>query len=396
MIARRIKSLFTQNRNASSDRCAGRVGHIGTTKTCLLQHIASCISVLLLVVFSVPGYSQAYRIVTIADDLRWPWSLARLPDGDFLVTEREGRLIRINTDGSRSQIKGTPPTVFAGQGGFFDIVLHPSFRDNRLVYLSYATGKADANGLAVFTARLGNKELEFGSQILRTQPDKNTPQHYGGRMLFLADGNLLVTSGEGFEMREQAQARDSELGKVLRIDEDGKPAGMKDPGSNQQSRVWTLGHRNSQGIVQIPNGGMILAHEHGPKGGDELNQLLPGANYGWPAVTYGVDYSGAYVSPFRRAQGMQDPLWTWTPSIAPSGMAWYDGDRFPQWKSSLLIGTLVNRDVRRLQLSLGEVVKEEILFGELGERIRDVRVYGEDIYLLTDGEQGRLLQVRRR
>lgn len=340
--------------------------------------------------------AQEYRLETIANELRWPWSVAKLPDGSFLVTEREGRLLQVQADGSREVLSGAPQTLFAGQGGFFDIVLHPEFNDNQIIYLSYAEGTAEANAVAVFRAKLGDGVLMHGEELFRVASNKNTPQHYGGRMLFLAEGDLLLTTGDGFEMREEAQSTRSELGKVLRVDEDGNPAGIRDPGSNEVTRLWTLGHRNPQGIVQIPSTGMVLAHEHGPKGGDELNLLLAGENYGWPAVTYGVDYSGAYVSPFKRAQGMQDPLWTWTPSIAPSGMAWYTGTRFPEWNNSVLLGALVEREVRRLQLYQGAIVKEEALFRELGERIRDVRVFGEDIYLLTDSEQGQLLQVKRR
>lgn len=332
----------------------------------------------------------------VADELRWPWSIARLPDGSFLVTEREGRLLRVNPDGSRRVLAGTPQTLFAGQGGFFDIVLHPEFEENKIIYLSYAEGTETANGVAVFRARLDEGVLLHGEQLLRIDPDKSTPQHYGGRMLFVAGGNLLLSTGDGFEMREEAQSRYSELGKILRVDDDGNPAGTKDSTGKEVSRLWTLGHRNPQGMVQIPHNGMVLSHEHGPKGGDELNLLIPGANYGWPAVTHGVDYSGAYVSPFKRAQGMEDPLWIWTPSIAPSGMAWYSGNRFPEWRNSLLIGALVNREVRRLQLYEGAIVNEEALFSELGERIRDVRVYDEDIYLLTDGEQGQLIHVQTR
>jgi glucose/arabinose dehydrogenase len=337
--------------------------------------------------------AEEYQLFTIAGDLRWPWSVARLPDDSFLITEREGRLIHLDVRGNRQVVKGAPATLFAGQGGFFDIALHPDFSTNRLIYLSYAEGSPQANRTAIYRARLIDDRLESGRQILRVSPDKNTPQHYGGRMLFLKDNTLLLTTGEGFEHREEAQSRDSELGKVLRIDDSGNPAGMNSALDGKLTRIFSLGHRNPQGLSADPQTGAIYLHEHGPRGGDELNRLDQGKNYGWPAVTHGVDYSGAYVSPFKRAPAMVDPLWTWVPSIAPSGMAWYNGHAFPEWRSSLLIGALVDKEVRRLQIHDGKVVKEEVLFGELESRIRDVRVFGEDLFLLTDSEQGSLIQV---
>jgi glucose/arabinose dehydrogenase len=338
-------------------------------------------------------HAEDYQLFTRAKDLRWPWSVARLPDGSFLITEREGRLIRVTDRGARSVIAGTPATFFAGQGGFFDIALHPKFEINRLIYLSYAEGEASSNGTAIYRARLGEGKLEDGERILRVAPDKATPQHYGGRLLFLNDNSLLLTTGEGFEQREEAQSRSSELGKVLRIDGSGNPAGIYSARDGKATKVYTLGHRNPQGLALDPKTGAIYLHEHGPRGGDELNRLEIGENYGWPAVTHGVDYSGAYVSPFKTAPGMVDPLWTWIPSIAPSGMAWYNGNAFPAWRNSLLLGALVAKEVRRLQMHGARVVKEEALFGEINQRIRDVRVFGEDIFLLTDAEQGELIQV---
>lgn len=334
-----------------------------------------------------------YRVEVVADSLRWPWSVAGLPDGGFLVTERGGQLLHLHVDGSRTVIKGTPDTFFAGQGGYFDVVLHPRFRKTRLVYLSYAKGTPEANTTAIFRAELSDGELSEGRDIMRAKPDRGTPQHYGGRMLFLPDETLLLTNGEGFEYREQAQSLESELGKVLRVDDRGRPVGTDRETPPSQERIFTYGHRNPQGLVLDPDSGAIYLHEHGPRGGDELNVLQPGLNYGWPAVTHGVDYSGAYVSPFSSAPDMESPIWVWVPSIAPSGMALYRGNRFPRWKNSLFIGALVNRELRRLSMSAGQVVEETSLLGELGERIRDVRVIKGDIYVLTDSETGRLLRL---
>lgn len=338
--------------------------------------------------------ADGYRLEVVADGLHHPWSVAQLPAGDFLVTERRGRLLHIAPDGGVSSISGVPPTYVAGQGGFFDIVLHPAFADNGLVYLSYAQGDATANSTAVMRARLQDGALVDQREILRVNPRKDTPQHYGGRLAFLPDGTLLVTTGEGFDYREAAQAIDSEMGKVLRIDEDGGiPADnpFSDPGSE---RVWSYGHRNPQGLVVNADTGTVYLHEHGPRGGDELNVIRPGENYGWPAITHGVDYSGAYVSPFTEAPGMQQPDWLWIPSIAPSGIALYRGERYPQWRGDLFVGALVDREVRRLVLRNGQVIAEHALFGEVDSRVRDVRAAPDGyLYLLTDSENAKLLRV---
>lgn len=338
--------------------------------------------------------SAAYRLETVAASLRWPWSVARLPDGSFLVTEREGRLVHLYPDGRRVAVAGGPATLFAGQGGYFDVILDADFTSSRLLYLSYAEGEENANATAVYRARLAGDQLIDGARILRVSPDKSTPQHYGGRLLALGDEHLLVTTGDGFEHREAAQDRGSELGKVLCIDTEGNAAGVAGPDGGEPLRIWTLGHRNPQGLAEDSRDGSVYLHEHGPRGGDELNLLTAGKNYGWPVVTEGVDYSGAYVSPFRSAPGLAEPLWTWVPSIAPSGMAFYDGEAFPAWRNSLFVGALAARDVRRLQLLDRRVVAEEILFRELDARIRDVRVFDGEIFLLTDGEEGALIRVR--
>lgn len=338
--------------------------------------------------------SDGHRLETVARGLHHPWSVAQLPGGDFLVTERRGRLLHIAIDGNISTISGVPKTWVAGQGGFFDVVLHPDFSDNALVYLSYADGTDSANSTAIFRARLRNGALVDGRRILKVSPQKDTPQHYGGRLAFMPDGTLLVTSGEGFDYREAAQALDNEMGKVLRINDDGSVPSDNPFSEAGSERVWTYGHRNPQGLVIDNASGRIFLHEHGPRGGDELNRLRPGNNYGWPAITHGVDYSGAYVSPFSEAPGMQQPDWVWTPSIAPSGLALYDGQRYPQWRGDLFVGALVDRELRRLVVRQGTVIAERALFTQLDERIRDVRAAPDGyLYLLTDSEDGKLLRV---
>lgn len=361
----------------------------------LLQAMRWLPGLLLLALASVASAQPAtYTLTTVADSLDTPWSLVQLPDASFLVTLRGGELLRVAPDGARSKISGTPSTYVAGQGGFFDIVLHPNFATNQIVYLSYASGTPAANGTAITRAVLDGDSLRDARQILLVQSLKDTPQHYGGKMLFLPDGTLLLSTGDGFEYREAAQDLGSELGKILRINDDGSiPADnpfIDGPGE----RIWSYGHRNTQGFALDPKSSTVYQHEHGPRGGDEINVISPGKNYGWPAITYGVDYSGGHVSPFTEADGMEQPLVYWVPSIAPSGMVWYDGEAFPQWRGSLLVGALVDQEVRRIDLKDPQVLAQESLFSELGARIRDVRV-GRDgnLYLLTDGADGKLIRV---
>ncbi len=351
---------------------------------------------LALVILSLAGFTHAadYTLEIVADDLSNPWSVAFLPDGDYLVAERGGQIQRLQADGSRVSLSGVPDTYFAGQGGFFDIVLDPDFADNQIVYLSYAHGTAKENGTGVIRARLSDTGLEDSELILLSEPSRATPQHYGGRLLFLPDGTLLVTVGEGFEYREAAQDINKQLGKILRINSDGSIP-EDNPFFAQggpAAKVWTYGHRNAQGLAMDRQRNIVYMHEHGPRGGDEVNRVLPAKNYGWPAITHGVDYSGAYVSPFKEHPDMEQALKIWVPSIAPSGLAYYDGKAFPQWSNSLFVGALVNKEVRRLSLQDGKVTGEETLFAELDARIRDLRQSPDGLlYIVTDG--GSLIRV---
>jgi len=357
-----------------------------------LHSIAAALS---LIVTAGVATAADYELETVADGLSGPWSVTLLPDSSFLVTLREGRLLHITADGEQQEVAGVPETYYAGQGGFFDIVLHPNYADNQLVYLSYAHGSPEANGTAILRARFENNALADAQQIFLAEPLKDTPQHYGGRMLFLPDGTLLVATGDGFEYREASQDIHSELGKILRINDDGTVPPDNPLVAEGANRVWTYGHRNTQGLVLDGDSDTVYMHEHGPRGGDEVNRVRPGVNYGWPAITYGIDYSGAYVSPFTEADGMAQPMTYWSPSIAPSGMAWYGGDKFPEWRGDLFIGALVDKEVRRLDLEDGVVISDTALFSELGERIRDVRDLGDGyLYLLTDSAEGSLVRVR--
>ena len=349
----------------------------------------------LMVTVSAPAvHSESYTIDTIAKDLNEPWSLAFLPDGNLLIAELGGQLRQLQQNGVLSEPIANVPAVYrASQGGLFDVLLHQDFVNNRTLYLSYAGGNANANGTYVASAKLSADAALIDVQILfYTQPDKDTPVHYGGRLAWLPDGHLLLTTGDGFDYREAAQSLQSHLGKTIRMTATGEPA-ADNPFPNAPY-VWTYGHRNAQGLA-VSEDGRVYLHEHGPQGGDEVNILSAGTNYGWPAITYGLDYNGAYVSPLQSHPGMAQPIHYWTPSIAPSGLTLYTGDAFPNWRNNLFVGALIDGDVRRLRLENGAVIAEERLFTEIGERIRDIRT-GPDgfLYILTDGPAGRLLRIK--
>jgi glucose/arabinose dehydrogenase len=317
----------------------------------------------------------------------------------MLVTELDGNL-RVIRNGALdpTPITGVPPVYRKSQGGLFDVLLHPQFAENQLVYLSYAHGEPGANGTRVARARFTGSALDDLTVIFDVKPAKNTPVHYGGRMVFLPDGTLLVTTGDGFDFRESAQRLDSLLGKTVRLNDDGSvPADnpfASDP--NALDEIWTYGHRNPQGLAVDTDTGRVYLHEHGPRGGDELNLVEKGVNYGWPVITYGMDYTGAYVSPYTEMVGMAQPLVYWVPSIAPAGLAYYGGDRFPEWRGDLFVAALAEQSVRRIDLDAGgRVTDQEILFTELESRIRDVRAAPDGLlYVLTDGPAGKVVRVK--
>ena len=353
---------------------------------------------LLLLTFGGAVQAADYRVETLTQELVYPWSLAFLPDGGMLVTERGGQLRRISAEGKLDPepVKGVPPVLVNSQAGLFEIALDPEFASNQQLYLSYACGTLKANHTCLSRATLTADGLQDQQEIFRAQPAKAGTAHYGGRMAFLADQTLLLTIGEGFDYREQAQNLASHLGKIVRLQRDGS-APADNPfiaDAAAKPEIYSFGHRNPQGIVYDVANQRVLSHEHGPRGGDELNLIQPGNNYGWPKVTYGMDYSGAVISPHQQLPGLTDPLTYWVPSNAPAGMALYAGEMFPQWQGSVLIAALAGRHVRRVTLEGEQVVAQEDLFGELGQRLRDVRV-GPDgaIYLLTDSPQGQLLKV---
>jgi glucose/arabinose dehydrogenase len=338
------------------------------------------------------------RTETVAGGLEHPWGLAFLPDGRMLVTERPGRLRTVDRQGMVSKpVSGVPEVLARGQGGLLDVALDPRFADNRLVYLSYAEpGAGGVAGTAVARGRLGEGRLEEVQVIYRQQPKVSGSAHFGSRLVFANDGTLFVTQGERFNYSDGAQDLSLGFGKIVRIRPDGSVPQdnpfVGRPGARPE--IWSYGHRNVQGAALHPETGRLWTVEHGARGGDELNRPEAGKNYGWPVISYGVHYSGLKIGEGTAKPGMEQPLYYWDPVIAPSGMIFYTGAAFQEWKGDILIGSLRPGLLVRLRLEAGRVAQEIRYLGDLGERIRDVR-QGPDglLYLLTDNSDGRILRV---
>lgn len=340
-----------------------------------------------------------FRSVPLAHGLERPWSLAFLPGGDILITERPGRLRLLKGGDGKLQerpLGGVPEVNAQNQGGLFQVLLHPRFAENRLVYLSYAKVRPDhQDTTAVMRGKLGPEGLEGSEEIFVADAWSRSPKHYGGKMMFDKDGFLFLPVGERGSM-QRAQDTMDHAGKVLRLHDDGSVP-KDNPFVGREGfrpEIYSYGHRNPQGLFQHPETGQIWESEHGPKGGDEVNLLKPGANYGWPLVTFGIGYDGQPISDQTDMVGMEPPLLHWTPSIAPSGLLLYQGSAFPEWKGSLFSGGLALRHLRRVQLENGRPDHQEELLGALKTRIRDV-VEGPDglLYVLTDTNTGMLLRL---
>jgi aldose sugar dehydrogenase len=336
------------------------------------------------------------RTVALARGLAHPWGLVFLPDGRMLVSEREGRLRIINQDGAVSAPLSGVPRVFArGQGGLLDVALSPSFASDRLVYLSFAEPGEGGAGTAVARGRLAETGLENTQVIWRQVPKTSGPNHWGSRLVFARDGTLYVTTGDRYSERDSAQDLSTTLGKVVRINADGTiPA--DNPFVQRRGalpEIWSYGHRNVQGAALHPQTGQLWTVEHGARGGDELNRPQAGKNYGWPVITYGVDYSGLKIGEGTAKAGMEQPLYYWDPVIAPSGATFYTGDRYPGWRGSLFIGSLRPGALVRLTLDGDRVAGEARYLRDVG-RVRDV-VQGPDglLYILTDEADGKVLRV---
>ena len=352
-------------------------------------------------IFATAGPS--IRVATFAAGLSHPWGLAILPDGHLLVTERAGRLRLVAPDGKLSAPLGGIPQVDArGQGGLLDVVLHPNFATNDLVYFTFSEAGQGGNGTAIARGKLergASPRLTNVEVIFRQLPKVASTGHFGSRLAFDPQGYLWATLGERqtSEFRKLAQDLTTHFGKVIRLRDDGSvPPDNPFVGRNDaRPEIWSYGHRNPQGMAVHPQTGIVWTHEHGPRGGDAVNLPQRGGNHGWPIATYGREYwGGAIFSGDKYPQQFVEPLHHWTPSIAPSGMAFYTSDAIAGWRGSLLIGALAGQRLVRLELDGDKVVREEQLLRDLGVRIRDVRVAADGaVYLLTDEEKGDILRV---
>lgn len=341
-----------------------------------------------------------FRVESVAAGLVNPWALAFLPNGRLLVTERPGRMRIVERDGKLSEpIEGVPIVAAVGQGGLMDVVLAPDFAQSRTIYFTFAEPREALNGTSVARARLveegGKARLADVTVIFRQEPAIGGGFHFGSRIAIARDGMLFVTLGERYQ-RDRAQDLSGHLGKVIRIRPDGTVPPDNPFVGRQGARpeLWSYGHRNAQSAAIHPATGKLWIVEHGPRGGDEVNIPEAGKNYGWPVIGYGVDYSGAKIHTGTHKEGMEQPIFHWDPSIAPSGMAFYTGDAFPGWRGSMFVGALARASLIRLELDGEKVLREERLLDATGARIRDVRMAADGtLYLLTDARDGKVLRL---
>ena len=345
--------------------------------------------------FSASSYAE-YKFETVLSNLDDAWSFEFLTEDTVIYTEMPGKLkIASLSDKSIIDISNVPKVQYAGQGGLSEIVLDPDYKSNNKIYLSYSA-KDDNNKSTLFllSAELNDNKLINNKVIFQAKAPRRSPAHLGAKIAFLDDGTILLASGDGFDHREEAQDLDNHFGKIIRINKDGSIP-SDNPFINTKDalpEIYSYGHRNMQGLI-VTKSGDIYEHEHGPRGGDEMNLIEPSLNYGWPAITYGIDYSGAVISPFTEKDGMEQPLLHWTPSIAPSDMILYEGDIYPELKNSFLVTALVSKDVKKVTFD-GDKGIQESLFGELNSRLRNIQSSPSGIiYLLTDGPDGQLIKV---
>ncbi|MBU1822586.1 MAG: PQQ-dependent sugar dehydrogenase [Bacteroidetes bacterium] len=345
--------------------------------------------------------STPYEAKVLAEGLKSPWGIASLPDGRLLVTEKAGNLRIVTQDGKMSEpITGLPEVHHKGQGGLLGITLDPKFKSNRMVYWAFSEPTDEGNLTAVAKGKLSADEskIENATVIYRATPYYKGNLHYGGRLLFDKQGNLILSTGERSDLvtRPQAQSLESGLGKVIRITTDGKPAKGNPFAGKESARpeLYSYGHRNVQGLAFHPVTGDLWENEFGPRGGDELNRIQAGKNYGWPTITYGIEYSGKKVGDvIQQKEGLEQPQYYWDPSVSPSGMTFYTGNQIPEWKNNLFVGTLSGMHIARLVIDKdNRIIGEERLLEDEKQRFRDVH-QGQDgaLYAVTD--QGKLYRI---
>ncbi len=339
------------------------------------------------------------HVNTIAEGLENVWSLAFLPDGNMLVTEKPGRMRIVTAQGKVGEpLQGLPKIYNQGQAGLLDVVLAPDFATSKKIYFSYSEpDEKGKNSTAVSFATLNGNTLENVTRIFSQQPKIDSGAHFGSRLVWKEDGTLFITLGDRYSEKDKAQTLDNHQGKVIRVNADGTVPKdnpfVKTPGALPE--IWSYGHRNMQGAAINPLTKKLWTGEHGPQGGDELNIDEAAKNYGWPVITYGENYGGGKIGEGTHKEGMEQPAYKWVPSIATAGFMFYTGDKFPQWKNNILLGSLKEQTLVRLVLDGDKIVKEErLLKKELGQRLRSV-VQGPDglIYLVTDESKGKILQL---
>ena len=335
-----------------------------------------------------------YTLETVVGDLYIPWGMAFLPDGSMLITEKSGALIHFK-NGAKTMVKNPPEVYNRGQGGFLDIALHPDYPRNGWIYFSYASSEGNGNGgnTAVMRAKLQNNTLVEKQLLYKASPNTTRGQHFGSRLEFDNNGYLYFSIGDRGNRNENPQDITRDCGKIYRLKDDGSIPGdnpfVNTPGAKKA--IYSYGHRNPQGMVKQPETGQIWVHEHGPRGGDEINVIEKGKNYGWPVITYGINYSGTPITDKTAQKGMEQPLYYWVPSIAPSGMTFVTSDKYPGWKGNLLVGSLVFRYLERLVIRNNKVTYREKLLENVG-RLRNVR-QGPDGYIYVAVEGKGILKI---
>ncbi|MEP1931710.1 MAG: PQQ-dependent sugar dehydrogenase [Roseibium sp.] len=371
----------------------------------LIKLFCSSAAALIAVVGVLSGFSEIasaqtkVRLETVTNGLSYPWSVAFLPDGSYLVTERDGILKHIDPDGQQTTVSRTPEVFAQGQGGLLDIVLSPDFESDSTLFMTFSQGSVEGAGTSIFKAELESDGVGFalknGATIFTGNNKAYGGRHFGSRLAFAPDGTLFMTLGDRGD-GPRAQATDDHAGSVLRVTQDGNAA----PGNPflgngaYKPEIWSIGHRNPQSAAINPASGQLWTVEHGARGGDEVNIPEAGKNYGWPVISYGRHYSGGKIGEGTKKSGLQQPIHYWDPSIAPSGMAFVTSDKYPDWQGDLLVGALRGQHLAKLELDGGKVGSEEQLLTDLNERIRDVRE-GPDgfIYILTDSDAGELIRL---
>lgn len=339
--------------------------------------------------------SEPVTVTELTDGLTNPWGVVQLPNGDFLINERPGTMRRFSSGNLSAPLEGVPEVVAKNQGGLLGLTLDPEFADNNTLYFCYSSPGEGGATSTVASATLKGNTLENVKTLFDASPRIDTGFHFGCRVAVDPAGDLYISLGDRGSQRYEAQNTDNHFGTVVRIKRDGSVPSDNPFMSGKAPEIFSYGHRNVQGMTIHPETGAVWTHEHGPKGGDEVNRLTKAANYGWPTITYGVNYNGTEVSDISEKDGMEQPFMYWDPSIAPSGMAFYKGDKFSAWQGDLLVGSLKFDHLRRVELNdKGEVIAEHEMLRDRGERIRDV-IVGNDgfIYLVTDEPNGKLLKM---